>query len=113
MIMPVTLSVITTSFPAEERANAVGVRLGVAGGSGIIGFFVSAAIVDSSTWPWVFAFPIALAVLAFVGTVAVVPHSRSHAGAGSTWPAPSCRRSRSAVWCSASTRDLNAVGPTR
>lgn len=82
MIMPVTLSVITTSFPADERAKAVGVWAGVAGGGGIIGLFVSAAIVDNSTWPWVFAFPTALAVLAFVGTVAVVPHSRSHEEGG-------------------------------
>ncbi len=82
MIMPVTLSVITTSFPAAERAKAVGIWAGVAGGGGIIGLFVSAAIVDNSTWPWVFAFPIALAALSFVGTVAVVPHSRSHEEGG-------------------------------
>ena len=34
MIMPVTLSVITTSFPAHERAKAVGTWAGVAGAGG-------------------------------------------------------------------------------
>ena len=41
MIMPVTLSVITSSFPAEERARAVGVWAGFAGAGGILGLFVS------------------------------------------------------------------------
>ncbi|MGE3621925.1 MAG: MFS transporter, partial [Acidimicrobiia bacterium] len=36
MIMPVTLSVITSSFPAEERARAVGIWSGFAGAGGIL-----------------------------------------------------------------------------
>jgi len=82
MIMPVTLSVITTSFPAHERAKAVGTWAGVAGAGGIIGLFISAAIIDNFTWPWVFAFPVTVAVIAFAGTIAVVPHSREHIEAG-------------------------------
>ena len=46
MIMPVTLSVITTSFPAHERAKAIGTWAGVAGAGGILGLFASAAIID-------------------------------------------------------------------
>lgn len=60
MIMPVTLSVITTSFPVEERARAVGIWAGVAGGGGVLGLFVSAAIIDDAMWPWVFAVPVVL-----------------------------------------------------
>ena len=82
MIMPVTLSVITTSFPAHERAKAVGTWAGVAGAGGIIGLFISAAIIDNATWPWVFAFPVTIAVIAFAGTIVVVPHSREHVEAG-------------------------------
>ena len=37
MIMPVTLSVITSSFPLEQRARAVGVWTGFAGAGGILG----------------------------------------------------------------------------
>lgn len=82
MIMPVTLSVLTTSFPAHERAKAVGTWAGVAGAGGIIGLFISAAIIDNATWPWVFAFPVAIAVVSFVATMIVVPHSREHTEAG-------------------------------
>lgn len=82
MIMPVTLSVITTSFPREEQAKAIGTWAGFAGAGGIIGLFVSAAIIDNATWPWVFALPIALAAVSFVLTTAFVPHSVEHTEAG-------------------------------
>jgi EmrB/QacA subfamily drug resistance transporter len=82
MVMPVTLSVITTSFPREEQAKAIGVWAGFAGGGAIIGVFVSAAIIDNATWPWVFAMPVALAAVAFVLTTAVVPHAVEHVAGG-------------------------------
>ena len=82
MIMPVTLSVITTSFPREEQAKAIGTWAGFAGAGGIIGLFASAAIIDNATWPWVFALPIALAAVSFALTATFVPHSVEHTEAG-------------------------------
>jgi EmrB/QacA subfamily drug resistance transporter len=82
MIMPVTLSVITTSFPAAERAKAIGTWAGVAGAGGIIGLFASAAIIDNVTWPWVFSVPVTLAVVSLAATLIVVPHSREHIETG-------------------------------
>ncbi len=82
MVMPVTLSVITTSFPAAQQAKAIGTWAGFAGAGGIIGLFVSAAIIDNATWPWVFALPVALAAVSFVLTVVVVPHSVEHVDTG-------------------------------
>lgn len=82
MVMPVTLSVITTSFPGEEQAKAIGIWAGFAGAGGIIGLFVSAAIIDNATWPWVFALPVSLAAVSFVLTMRFVPHSVEHAIAG-------------------------------
>ena len=82
MVMPVTLSVITTSFPREEQAKAIGTWAGFAGAGGIIGLFVSAAIIDNATWPWVFALPIALAAVSFALTASFVPHSVEHTEAG-------------------------------
>ena len=76
MIMPVTLSVITSTFPEEERAQAIGVWAGVAGGGGLIGMFVAALMVDLVDWRWLFVLPIALAVVAAVATVRAVPNSR-------------------------------------
>lgn len=46
MIMPVTLSVITSSFPDEARSQAIGIWAGVAGGGGLLGMIASALLVD-------------------------------------------------------------------
>jgi EmrB/QacA subfamily drug resistance transporter len=82
MIMPVTLSVITTSFPIERRARAIGVWAGFAATGGVLGLFGSAAIIDNATWPWVFGIPVAFATISLVLTGPFVPHSREHAHAG-------------------------------
>jgi EmrB/QacA subfamily drug resistance transporter len=81
MIMPITLSVITSTFPAEERDRAVGVWAGFAGAGGVLGLVTSSIVIDNATWPWVFAAPIVVASAAFVMSLLVVPHSKeSHAG---------------------------------
>src|SRR5689334_13658654 len=41
LIMPVTLSVITTVFPPEARGKAVGTWVGVAAGGGVVGLLTS------------------------------------------------------------------------
>ena len=80
MIMPVTLSVITSSFPAEDRDRAVGVWAGFAGAGGILGLITSSIVVDNFTWPWVFAAPVLMAAIAFAMTLRSVPNSREHNG---------------------------------
>lgn len=76
MIMPVTLAVITSTFPESERGRAIGVWTGVAGGGGILGMFLSAALVDVATWRWLFVLPVVLVLVAAVMTVRSVPDSR-------------------------------------
>lgn len=78
MIMPVTLSVITSSFPKEERGRAVGVWAGFAGAGGILGLVGSAVLVDHFTWPWLFAGPTVLALAALAMTLSWVPNSKEH-----------------------------------
>ena len=78
MIMPVTLSVITSSFPAEQRARAVGIWSGFAGAGGILGLFVSSFLIDKFTWPWLFAMPVAFAGVSLVMTLRAVANSREH-----------------------------------
>lgn len=75
MIMPVTLSVITSTFPPEDRGRAIGIWAGFAGSGGLIGLFVSAFMVDVLTWRWLFALPITLVLVAAVATVRHVPNS--------------------------------------
>ncbi|MEU5893921.1 MFS transporter [Streptomyces sp. NPDC047461] len=76
MIMPITLAVITSTFPEQERGKAIGVWTGVAGGGGILGMFLSALLVDVATWRWLFVLPVALVVVALAMTLKSVPNSR-------------------------------------
>ena len=76
MIMPVTLSVITSSFPDEERSKAIGVWSAIAGGGGILGMYLSAVLVDLASWRWLFALPIAMTAAALVVGIRAVPNSR-------------------------------------
>lgn len=78
MIMPVTLSVITSSFPAEQRARAVGIWSGFAGAGGMLGLFVSSFLIDHFTWPWLFAMPVLFAAVSLVMTLRFVGNSREH-----------------------------------
>lgn len=75
MIMPVTLSVITSTFPAEDRAQAIGIWAGVAGSGGMIGMFVSSAMVDLVTWRWLFVLPVVLILVALYMSARYVPNS--------------------------------------
>ncbi|WP_149551235.1 MFS transporter [Streptomyces marokkonensis] len=76
MIMPITLAVITSTFPEEQRGRAIGVWTGVAGGGGILGMFLSALLVDVADWRWLFVLPVVLAAVALAMTLKTVPDSR-------------------------------------
>ncbi|MET7332181.1 MFS transporter [Nonomuraea sp. NPDC005650] len=82
MIMPVTLAVITSTFPDEERSKAIGVWTGVAGGGGILGMYLSAVLVDLASWRWLFVLPVVLVVVAVVMALRSVPNSREASGHG-------------------------------
>ncbi|MFI5708588.1 MFS transporter [Kribbella sp. NPDC051620] len=75
MIMPVTLAVITSTFPDEERSKAIGVWTGVAGGGGLLGMYLSALLVDVATWRWLFVLPAALVAVAIAMTLRSIPNS--------------------------------------
>ncbi|MGH2918879.1 MAG: MFS transporter [Solirubrobacteraceae bacterium] len=77
LVMPTTLSIITTSFPPEERAHAVGVWVGMAGGGAIIGLLGSGILLEFFDWSSFFALNVTLAALAFIGTLRVIPRSRA------------------------------------
>jgi EmrB/QacA subfamily drug resistance transporter len=76
MIMPVTLSVITTIFPPEEGGKAVGTWVGVAAGGGVVGMLASGLLLHFFSWPSIFALNVVLAGLALGATLAIVPSTR-------------------------------------
>jgi EmrB/QacA subfamily drug resistance transporter len=69
LVMPGTLSTITSIFPPEARARAVGIWAGFAGIGGTLGLLASGALLETFSWTSVF---VATAVLAFVLLLAVV-----------------------------------------
>ena len=75
-IMPVTLSVITTIFPPEERGKAVGTWVGIAAGGAVVGLVVSGLLLEWLSWPSIFGLNVVLAAVALAGTLAIVPATR-------------------------------------
>ncbi|MGH3243957.1 MAG: MFS transporter, partial [Spirillospora sp.] len=75
LVMPATLSTITSTFPAEQRTRAVGAWAGVAGASAIFGLLASGTLLEAWSWRSVFVLNVVLAVVALVATLAVVPES--------------------------------------
>jgi EmrB/QacA subfamily drug resistance transporter len=75
LVMPATLSTITSTFPNEQRTKAVGVWAAVAGGSAVLGLVSSGLLLELWSWPAVFGLNVALAAIALVGAFRVVPES--------------------------------------
>ena len=73
LIMPGTLSTITSVFPSEERASAVAVWSGSAGAGAVIGLVGSGAMLEQFWWGSIFVVTAALAAVAAVATVVIVP----------------------------------------
>ncbi|MGP4112764.1 MFS transporter [Streptomyces sp. 4N509B] len=79
LVMPTTLSIITSSFPAAERGKAVGAWIGVAGAGAVFGLLTSGLLLEWFAWPSIFVFGGSLAALTLVAAVAVIPDSRDAA----------------------------------
>jgi EmrB/QacA subfamily drug resistance transporter len=77
LVMPGTLSTITSVFPPEERARAVGIWAGFAGAGGTIGMLAAGWLLSFSTWPAIFVLTAIVSLLTFVVVLAVVPSSRA------------------------------------
>src|ERR1700719_2716977 len=76
LIMPGTLSTITSVFPPEGRAKAVGVWAGFAGAGGILGMLVGGALLEQWWWGSIFVMSAIIAGLALVATLLTVPETR-------------------------------------
>jgi EmrB/QacA subfamily drug resistance transporter len=75
LIMPGTLSTITSVFPEEERAKAVGVWAGFAGSGALLGLLASGALLEGFWWGSVFLVNAAVAAVAFVFALLAVPET--------------------------------------
>ncbi len=76
-IMPGTLSTITSVFPPEGRARAVGIWAGFAGAGGTIGLLMSGVLVDHFYWGSVFVVSGLLSAVALLAVVFLVPSTKA------------------------------------
>lgn len=75
LVMPATLSTITSTFPREQRARGVSVWAAVAGASAIVGVLTTGALLTEWSWRSAFLLNVVLAAAAIAGTLVVVPES--------------------------------------
>ncbi|GAA0579196.1 MFS transporter [Actinomadura livida] len=75
LVMPATLSTITSTFAAEARTRAVGMWAGVAGASAVFGLLASGTLLEFWSWRSVFVLNVVLAAAALIATLAAVPES--------------------------------------
>src|SRR5581483_3122597 len=80
MIMPSTLSILTNVFPASERAKAIAVWAGIAGGGAAVGMILNGFILEHFSWQSVFILNLPLAFGALVAGFVLVPTSKNPHG---------------------------------
>jgi EmrB/QacA subfamily drug resistance transporter len=75
LVMPATLSTITSTFPESKRTGAVSIWSAVGGGAGILGLLASGVLLAGFSWRSVFALNVVLGAVALLGTLRFVPES--------------------------------------
>lgn len=75
-VMPSTLSLLSSVFPARERAKAIAIWAGFAGAGGAIGPILSGLLLERFWWGSVFFINIPIAVAAILAGIRLVPTSR-------------------------------------
>jgi EmrB/QacA subfamily drug resistance transporter len=75
LVMPATLSTITSTFPDSERTRAVSIWAAVGGGAAVLGLLTSGVLLALASWRWIFGLNVLLAALALIGTLRFVPES--------------------------------------
>jgi EmrB/QacA subfamily drug resistance transporter len=75
LVMPATLSTITSTFPIEKRPRAVSIWAAVAGGAAVLGLLQSGVLLAFFSWRSVFGPSVLLAAVALIGTLRFVPES--------------------------------------
>jgi EmrB/QacA subfamily drug resistance transporter len=63
MVMPLTLTLISTAFPAEKRGMAIGMWGGITGLAVAAGPVVGGAVVQGISWHWIFWLNVPIGVL--------------------------------------------------
>jgi EmrB/QacA subfamily drug resistance transporter len=75
LVMPATLSTITSTFPESKRPRAISAWAAVAACAAVVGLFASGTLLAWFSWRSIFVLNVVLSVVALVGTLRFVPES--------------------------------------
>ncbi|MDZ7728864.1 MAG: MFS transporter [Dehalococcoidia bacterium] len=75
-MMPLTLSIITNAFPAEQRGLAIGTWGGVSGLGLLAGPILGGLLVDGDNWRWIFLVNLPVGAIAVAAAMLFVAESR-------------------------------------
>jgi len=75
VILPLSLTILTTAFPPERRAMIVGVYGGLAGLAVAAGPLIGGGITEGIDWHWIFWINVPIGVVALVLCVRLLPES--------------------------------------
>src|SRR3954467_443490 len=85
-IMPSTLSILTATFPENERGKAIGIWAGFSGIGIAIGPVTGGWLIEHADWSWIFLVNVPVVVLALVAGRWLVPESRDTSAPALDWP---------------------------
>jgi EmrB/QacA subfamily drug resistance transporter len=76
LMLPSTLSILSATFPVQQRGMAIGIWAGVSGVALAIGPLVGGLLVEGIDWRWIFYVNIPVGILGVLVTLAIVQESR-------------------------------------
>lgn len=74
-IFPLCFGIIRDEFPTEKVAMSIGLISATAGIGGGLGLILGGLILDGASWHWIFWLGAAMALIAAIATVSLVPES--------------------------------------
>ena len=86
MVMPTTLSIINNVFPRRERAKAIAIWSGIAGGGVALGSVASGFLLEHYSWESVFIFSAAVGAIGIVFNQVLTPNSHDENHTPIDWP---------------------------
>jgi EmrB/QacA subfamily drug resistance transporter len=75
IVMPLSLTILTSAFPVEKRGAVVGIWGGIAGLAVAAGPLIGGGITQGLDWHWIFWVNVPIGVAATVGTALRLPES--------------------------------------
>ncbi|SFT32657.1 drug resistance transporter, EmrB/QacA subfamily [Actinopolyspora lacussalsi subsp. righensis] len=83
MIMPVTLSILTSVFPSGERTKAVGIWAAVSGAGSAAGPVIAGVLLQYFSWESVFVINVPVVVIGVIAGIRYIPsHTGTEGGHG-------------------------------